>query len=341
MHTRHKARQRGAIVQKVFVSFCLLLLFACLGTVLFVTSKTHAQDATQRPARDHVMQPTDLSPTIVPTIAPTIAPTNAPTVAPTIAPTAAPTIAPTAPKTVPTPAPPVISTATSVAGVPPPVGNPTTQPTAIPMVSPTATAKETATPSTAKPTPVATNSVSSSVTNPNSSSITIQQDATKTFTGGATKTFTILQVALIIGAAIIIGTVLSLGLVWQQQRANDAAQIDAQQQATPFQQQGKVVTEPLYQEPQPMVLHTIQEALPLPVIPYSTSHTQYAQPTQVAANQSLIREQKLSYQENSPTMQVAETPILPQKTTSEADSLLESMMRQAQMGIFALPDKTE
>ncbi len=29
------------------------------------------------------------------------------------------------------------------------------------------------------------------------------------------------------------------------------------------------------------------------------------------------------------------------KTTSEADLLLASMMRQAQMGIFALPDKTE
>jgi hypothetical protein len=68
------------------------------------------------------------------------------------------------------------------------------------------------------------------------------------------------------------------------------------------------------------------------------SPMQYAQATPVAMS-PLLPEQAPTYAEASPIsierMQVTETPA------QAPDSLLESMMRQAQMGLFALPNKTE
>jgi hypothetical protein len=98
---------------------------------------------------------------------------------------------------------------------------------------------------------------------------------------------------------------------------------------------GKTVTEPLHQAPQLLM----PQAMPEMAFAASTPNSLPIQYTQADIHQSLLREQEPIYQEASPVpmemMRVAETPA------QAPDQLLESMMRQAQIGLFALPNKTE
>lgn len=334
MQTQRNVKQW--VFKKCFMLFCVFLLFLCGGLVLLLTSTTYARSAAQNTYGSNVIRPADTLPTSVPTI-PTTAPTIVPTITPPI-PTATPihmpTVTPTAPKTKPTPPPP--PTATTIAGVLPPAGNvPTPQATVSSAPSPTATAKKTATPDALSPTPAATNTISSSVTNSNKTSTASRQSAANAIS--------LPQIASIVGAVVILSSVLFMGLVWRQRRMQlRAGPVNSQQRARLYPLPGRAVTEPLYQAPQPLVPQAVPE-MALVASNSSDSLVQYAQAPQEDTHQSLLREQSLLYQAASPspmgTMQGA--AMSSQASTPTSNQLLESMMRQAQMGLFALPDKTD
>ena len=328
MQTRRSAKQWGKVFKRSVVLLCVLLLFFCVGMVFFLTATTYASGS-------NAIRPTDMSPTTIPTdpptTVPTTVPTTIPTVAPTTAPTSMPTTAPTAqpttPRTNPTPPPPVPTATMVVGGLLPPANNPTPQPTMGAATSPTATIHKTATPS-ASPTAAATTTMSSVVPGANTTSTPSQQ--------GTNSAISLPQIASIGVGGVLLASVLFIGLVWRQRRMQlRSGQPGFAQRSGLYPLQGKAVTEPLHQAPQPLM----QQAVPEMAFAASTPNSLPIQYAQTNTPQSLLREQEPVYQEASPVpmemMQVAET------SAQAPAQLLESMMRQAQMGLFALPNKTE
>ncbi len=329
MQTRRSAKQWGKAFKRGVVLFCVLLLFFCIGIVFSLTATTYAHGS-------NAVLPADMSPTTVPTdpatTVPTTVPTTAPTVVPTTAPTSVPTAAPTAPptppRTNPTPPPPVPTATTIAGGLPPPANNPTPQPTMGATTSPTPTVHKTATPITSSPTAAATTTVSSVVPGTNTTSTPSQQ--------GTNNAISLPQIASIGGGALLLASVLFVGLSWRQRRMQArTGQVSFAQRSGLYPLEGKAMTEPLHQTPQLLM----PQAVPEGAFAASTPNSLPIQSTQRDIHQSLLREQVPAYQEASPIsmemMQVAET------SSQAPDSLLESMMRQAQMGLFALPNKTE
>ena len=85
------------------------------------------------------------------------------------------------------------------------------------------------------------------------------------------------------------------------------------------------------------------------VLPYSLAQTaqsniasSYDQPIQARANMGMVQERGARYQpEPGNQGMIPETPLPQQALLSNADMSLETIMRQAQMGLFALPNKEE
>ncbi len=330
MQTQRNAKQRGKVFQRSVILLCVLLLLFCVSIVFFLTAKTYASGSnTVRPAdMSPTTVPTD-PPTPVPTTVPTTAPTPVPTTAPTAVPTTAPTVQPTQPKPNPTAPPQPVPTATTIAGgLPPPANNPP-QPTTGPTASPTPTAQKTATPVTASSTPAATTTVSSVISGATTTSTPSQQSANNAIS--------LPQIASIGGGALLLSSALFLGLAWRQRRMQrSSGQASFAQRSGLYPRQGRTETEPLYQALQPLMSQPVPE-MALAASTPNSAPMRYAQATQV--NMSPLPEATPTYSEASPVpmeeLQVAETP------SQAPDSLLEAMMRQAQIGLFALPNKTE
>ncbi|GAC1566113.1 MAG: hypothetical protein NVS2B2_38430 [Ktedonobacteraceae bacterium] len=74
----------------------------------------------------------------------------------------------------------------------------------------------------------------------------------------------------------------------------------------------------------------------------TSSSMPYTQITQAGENIGMAHENGLGYQQSSANQgMVSDSPLSPQVLWSNADASLETIMRQAQMGLFALPNKEE
>ena len=76
--------------------------------------------------------------------------------------------------------------------------------------------------------------------------------------------------------------------------------------------------------------------------PQSNLTSPYAQTLQARDNIGMVQEHRSHYQPDTMNQgMVMETSLPQQVLLSNADTSLESIMRQAQMGLFALPNKEE
>ncbi|GAC1392720.1 MAG: hypothetical protein NVSMB38_17250 [Ktedonobacteraceae bacterium] len=173
-----------------------------------------------------------------------------------------------------------------------------------------------------------------------------------------------MKTGLIIGALVLIGGALLLGLLWRRRQAQLAGKAKQQQQAAEYhpsqvpQIAHEDVTSVFSRKPEP------PPGEPLTPLPYLTppamipaqrepaivnqasdaSLMPYAQVPQAVSHAGMVRETKPHYQEVKIKQEMArmrETPIPPQETMNSMDPLLENAMRQAQVGLFAIPGKEE
>jgi hypothetical protein len=81
---------------------------------------------------------------------------------------------------------------------------------------------------------------------------------------------------------------------------------------------------------------------PLAQTPQVNIASPYAQTTQMNGNMGMVQEHGLRYQQGSINQgMVSETPHSQQTPINTTDTSLEAIMRQAQIGLFALPNKEE
>jgi|GEM_PF-3338316 len=345
MHRQNTTNQRTRVIQRVLVLFCVCMLFVFVGIVFSITSAIYAQGAVHNRSVDKPFDlgtpPVTVVPTDVPTTPPTPMPTTPPTPMPTTPPTPMPTTPPTpVPTTPPTPVPtnppttqptvPPVSNPTSAAGVPPvPPSGPVdprqqpTFPTPSPSSSPTKTTP-TPTRGASTATPNATVSGSSSAVIPTTASIS---------TPDTNKTMPMMQSGLLTGTAVLLGGTALMGVMWRQKRMRLALQTNKRPPIQPVQTQlamPQAYTAPatsfalangMQRDPAPL------QSSPAPV---STQNIE-----EIWEHSPIFQEARLS----KGMMPVPETPRLAQETVSTLDPLLENLMRQAQAGLFVLPDK--
>ena len=321
MRARNNAGQRLLALQRGIALFCILILFVFIGLLFSVSPKTYAHsvynsigNVAARRKRTPIPLPTltfilptpttPISPTPTDTpILPT--PTDTP-ILPTPTNTPIPT-ATTAPTNTPivrtTPTTVVKPTSTSAAGLPPPHATPGGT---LPRTTPTPTPPiltVTGTPSSAGLPPGTTNVVTSPTvgTNTTYGSATI----TTQDNGNA-----LLPTApeLAIGSSVLAAAALLGWYIWRRRQENLLP-----------------AAYPLAQTPQSNI------ASPMP----------YDQTIQARGTIPIVQEQRPRYQPDIMNEMVPETPVPLQALMSNADMSLETIMRQAQMGLFALPNREE
>ena len=301
--------------------FCVLSLFVFVGIVMFLTPKVYASavihsrigsSTTVSTSALIIVDtstplPTATTPALVPTDTPIPIPTNTPVPIPTDTPI--PTVtATTVPTHTPTPVPVITPTtvakptSTSVAGVPPPGGMPTVGPTQqnVPTPMPSPSGM-TATPSSSGLPPTSTGVVPSPTANGYSTTVTGQNNEKLLLP-------TMPEIAIgssVLGAAAVVGW-----FVWRRK-------------------QGALVSSTEY---------PLAQTLPA----YDSSQLSYAQTVYAAGATGMVRENRSFYQEGSTALAMTHMPETPPPHQAVMDTLepsLETIMRQAQTGLFALPDK--
>lgn len=351
-----------------------------VGIVFFFTPEVDAHSAAmQRPPGDGTMFPTDTatgtsvsivtdtptslpSPTITPILTPTATPlptpTNTPSPTPTNTPvptntalprpTGTPTTQPNPPRATPTTV--LNPTSTSVGGALPPGSTPsgnTTQQTT-PTPSPTGAKLN----GSGLP-PTATDVVPSPTSNPYTTAAITTQDASTPILSK--------QTGLIIGALLLLGAAVLSVVLWRQRQVNLARQANLQQQARGYQtwqipqfahedvtaifgyqteppSEGLMML-PAYSVP-PAMMRDMQRDSGMA----APSNDSLMQTMRMGDSTEMVSEAGQWYQgeqENQEMVQLPVTPLPPQEMTHTIDSSLETVMRQAQMGLFALPDKEE
>ncbi len=340
MHGQNTEKQRMQTVRQVIMLLCVCILFLLIGVVFFITPRLYAQQV--KPSDNGYMPfdvgtattvpitiPTTVPPTTIPTTVPTVVPTTAPPPLPTSVPTT-----PPAPVTQPTAVPPAPTltvpnpVGTSVGGVPPVPppgpGDPGQQP--LPTPSPTKI-MPTPTRGVGTPVPVATAVSTAATALPKAASIS---------TPSTNPTLTMMQTGLFTAVAILLGGTALVGMMWRQKRVRFARQVQQQQSPPQFPQ---VVMPEAYTAPaQSFALANGMQREFAPIqsspAPLPTSPTQQSI-EEIWEHSPIFQEARL----NGSMMPPPETPRSPNETAMGIDPLLEKLIRQAQMGLFALPDK--
>ncbi len=330
MRARNNAGKRLLALQRGIALFCILILFVFIGLLFSVSPRTYAHsvytsigNVAARRKRTPIPLPTltFILPTPTTPIFPTPTntpifptPTNTPIfptptdtpILPTPTNTPIPT-ATTAPTNTPTvratPTVVVKPTSTSAAGILPPNATPGGT---LPKTTPTPTPPiltVTGTPSRAGLPPGTTNVVSSPTVGTNT---TYGSAAITTQDNG--KALLPTAPELVIGSSVLAAAALLGWYVWRRRQGNLLS-----------------AAYPLAQTPQSNI------ASPMP----------YDQTIQARGTIPIVQEQRPRYQPDIMNEMVPETPVPLQALMSNADMSLETIMRQAQMGLFALPNQEE
>lgn len=303
MRAQNDAGQRLSALQRVTALFCILVLFTFVGIVLFLTPKVYAHAAVLNYVKGKPL-PTATIPTTVPTAIPTTIPTIVPTIIPTAIPTTVPTAIPTAKPTI---QPTVPRPTPTVVIKPTSTSAAGVQPPGGSTQQPTPTltpspSRMTATPSSSGLPPAITDVVPSPTANTYSSVITAQDN-------GKLILPTVPEIAL--GSSILGAGALLAWFLWRRKH-------------------GELLPANGYSASQGEMAHSS-----------ASSGMPYAQATLAVGNiGGMLRESRSSYREDAiqQGMVYSTEPMFPQQADA---SSLETIMRQAHEGLFALPDKEE
>ena len=352
---QNDAGQRLLALQRAFALFCVLLLFMFVGIVFLLSSKAYASGIVVRGLTENMRHLANTP--IVPTPTDTPLPTSTSTLVPT--PTNTPIIpTPTNTPIIPTPTnTPIIPTPTNTPIIPTPTNTPLPAPTNTPLPTPTNTplpaptntplpsktpgttpttvAKPTSTSAagvplgggtlggspqqkTPTPTPSPSNKPSGAGLPPNAT------NAVSTPTASTSSTYSSTTVAAqnngkflpptmpeitfgssVLGALAIVG-----GVVWRRRKETPMPSAENQ-------------------------LAQTQAA-------FGGASIAYAQTAYPVGSAGIVREDRASYQEDTTARgmeRLPETPLPHQAIMDSLEPSLETIMEQAQMGLFALPDK--
>ena len=328
MRVNKNARQCLLSFQRVVAFFCVLLLFSFIGIATLFTSTIYASGAKSIQAASTAAVPVD---TGTPTNTPTSSPTDTPTPLPTDTPIPPPTNTPIPPPTN-TPVPPPTNTP-----IPPPTNTPDPRPPTTPL-TPTSTSAAVApvgtppgapsrptTPGPITPSAQATGSTGGAVLPPTLTGTTMSPTAItqdhSTAQDAAGKNSLSTSAVLVVGALGLIATALLAGFAWRRRQESHAQQKKQSQQ----------VVAPVYSA--------------VPNNDFVTNYAQYVQNASSVVEPPASPDDKPPAQENGvyeEPARVPDTPIPPPGMVNNAvDPFLEAMMRQAQMGLFAVPGKEE
>lgn len=292
----------------------MLLLFAFIGIATLFTSTIYASDAKSIQATGMAAVPADTgTPTDTPIPPPP--PTDTPVPPPTNTP-----VPPPPPTNTPVPRP------TSSGGPPTTPLTPTSTSAAVaPVGTPPGASSRPTTPGPITPSAQATSSTGGAVLPPTLTGTTISATATtqeySTAQDAAGKNSLSTSAVLVVGALGLIATALLAGFAWRRRQENHAQQKKQRQQ----------VIAPVYSA--------------VPNNDFVTNYAQYVQNASSVFESPASPDDRPHAQENGvyeEPARVPGTPIPPPGVVNNAvDPFLEAMMRQAQMGLFAVPGKEE
>ncbi len=354
MRVNNHLTTRASWVQLITALCFALLLFSVIGMLAIITTAQAVSPKKIEAIATNTMQgipPTNTPvPTATPTMAPTPTPTTAPTPTPTMAPTPTPTAAPTpTPTAAPTPTPTMAPTPRpTMAPQPTPTPN-MTQPTVAPT---SAAGSGIATLTTSTPTSIGSTAGSSGKNNQNTNSTMLgamlkQRDNEMLST----------MVVSASTAAVLLFAIMLFGIEMRRRTAlKKLGGVLAIQQPVP--QIGGMATTPVYGKHAQVTEYT--SAVSSEVLSQGQSGLSVPQPSQVTmpapAKASDLRPLSVDFpqimattdQGNSGATVLSDgslllpppgiVPLSPYLGV-KGDPVLESLMRQAQMGLFILPNK--